>query len=202
MLTIALQDTQSTHFTLASHPTWEQLQSWWETMHGDPSDVEYMISDTSPRSLVDFQKRAHSGQHAHHCLLLEGGFLAASLWLHDLVRDKDHIVRAGWVAVYIVPAYRGRSDMAMWRLARDYLQRQGVTSLFAAVHTANGRSRIFARRMGFHPVGKIYHFRRDQSRHPINAAIYTLHPEDRAFAWQQALQRAARLQTVELAQSA
>jgi hypothetical protein len=56
--------------------------------------------------------------------------------------------------------------------------------------------------MGFHPVGKIYHFRRDQSRHPINAAIYTLHPEDRAFAWQQALQRAARLQTVELAQSA
>ena len=202
MSTVAVQFTQPTHFTLVSHPTWEQLQSWWETMHHDPGDVEYMISDTSPRSLADFQKRLYSGQYAHHCLILKGDTLAASLWLHDLVRDEDHIVRAAWVAAYIVPDYRGRSDMAMWRLARDYLQRQGVTSLFAAVHTANSRSRIFARRMGFHAVGKIHNFRRDQTQLPINAAIYTLHAEERAFAWQQALKRAALIRTAELAQSA
>jgi len=202
MHTAVPQYTQPTPFTLVSHPTWEQLQSWWETMHRDPSDVECMISDTSPRSLVDFQKRLHNGQYAHHCLILEDDSLTASLWLHDLVRDEDHIVRAGWVAVYIVPGYRGRPDTAMWRLAQEYLQRQGVTSLFAAVHTANRRSRIFARRMGFHAVGHIHNFRRDQTQRPIDAAIYTMNAKERAFAWQQALKRAALIQTVELAKSA
>jgi hypothetical protein len=147
-------------------------------------------ADTFPSTLTEFCRDVAQGD-KRLLLCFADTEVAGALWLHDLVRQEEGIVVAGWVGCYFLPDYRGPLVNPMWQLARQYWESVGVEHFFSAVHVANRSSQMITRSTRFHRVGRFPRFMQCQGR-PVDVMIYTLHGEDMTLAWQLASARAAR----------
>ena len=172
--------------TLTEKPTLEQMQTWWETMWGDPTDLTYAFSDLMPRTLPAFLE-----YDVMLALVVHGTGCVAAVWLHDLEREGGQVI-AGWVGGWVHPMYRGAWGLKAAQMALASFQAHGVQHIHAAVHVANRASRaLIAKRtmLGFTRV-MVYPAFLPYANVLADYVIFTMHPQDVCRARRAANRRA------------
>lgn len=183
--------------TLASEPTHEQLETWWEALQTELEDTAVSYTDSFPRTLKTFLARVHLGTYTHFSLLLCAEAVAGAFWLHDTVHVGPQVI-GGWIGGNTLPAYR-YAGREIWHTIQASLYRHGIPHVFAAVHHANRCSRVYVRQtMGFRRVGVYRRFLRFHGE-LTDFVVYTMHKEDAELAWTEAHKRARGQRVPELA---
>jgi len=124
---------------ILTRPTEKQIMELWESRLSIPEEIQYAFADASPtrdeflhslekREIICFISRNREGN------------LVSAIWLHDLERNYEGVIRTGWLGGYAFPNYRGSTSIKAFRMMLDHTVNCGIRHIHTAIHIDNRKS--------------------------------------------------------------